>query len=233
MIKLNDIEQFLRVSFDDFKLSKPEKYSLQQLVEDIKSDPTHLNFVRNKAFEVVREDYLSVEPHYLDALKWLENVIKVLDLAQADHTPVNSQALFSPGANPVKKIRSLIKHAKHRIDVCVFTISDDSISDSLIAAYERGIDIRIVTDNDKAEDMGSDIYRMAKHGMEIKIDRSANHMHHKFAIVDNRHLINGSFNWTRSATKYNQENVVVTNDSRLIKDFSLIFEKLWKHCANV
>jgi phosphatidylserine/phosphatidylglycerophosphate/cardiolipin synthase-like enzyme len=43
------------------------------------------------------------------------------------------------------------------------------------------------------------------------------HMHHKFAIVDARLLINGSFNWTRQAVLYNQENCVITDNLQLVR----------------
>lgn len=43
------------------------------------------------------------------------------------------------------------------------------------------------------------------------------HMHHKFAIVDGRLLINGSFNWTRQAVLYNQENCIITDNPQLVR----------------
>lgn len=233
MVSTRDIEQQLRNSFEDFKLSKSEKSSLRNLVEDIRFNPANLNFVRNKAFELVRNDYLSNQPHYIDALKWLENIIKLIDSVQSERMTMVNQALFSPGPEPANKIRSLIKRAQKSIDVCVFTISDDSISNALVDAAQRNIQIRIISDNDKAEDRGSDVYHMADQGIYTKIDLSASHMHHKFAIIDNQYLINGSFNWTRSATKYNQENIVISDDSTLIADFAKVFEKLWRECSRI
>lgn len=47
-------------------------------------------------------------------------------------------------------------------------------------------------------------------------------MHHKFAIVDGRLLINGSFNWTRQAVLYNQENCVITDNSSLVSSVGLL-----------
>ena len=44
-------------------------------------------------------------------------------------------------------------------------------------------------------------------------------MHNKFAIIDGKLLINGSFNWTYQATKKNFENVVVTNNESLVNQF--------------
>jgi phosphatidylserine/phosphatidylglycerophosphate/cardiolipin synthase-like enzyme len=40
-------------------------------------------------------------------------------------------------------------------------------------------------------------------------------------------LLTGSFNWTRSASEVNQENVIVTDDPRLVGAFVTEFERLW------
>nr|KAG5713774.1 hypothetical protein BaRGS_024401 [Batillaria attramentaria] len=53
-------------------------------------------------------------------------------------------------------------------------------------------------------------------------------MHHKFVVVDDQLLINGSFNWTRNAITGNQENVIVTNHTRVVGAFKAEFEKLWE-----
>lgn len=53
-------------------------------------------------------------------------------------------------------------------------------------------------------------------------------MHNKFAIVDDLFIINGSFNWTVSAGKSNQENLMVVDNSFYIEKYSLEFESLWK-----
>jgi cardiolipin hydrolase len=39
--------------------------------------------------------------------------------------------------------------------------------------------------------------------------------------------VNGSFNWTRSATDYNQENILVTNEPKLVAAYLAEFEGLW------
>ncbi len=64
------------------------------------------------------------------------------------------------------------------------------------------------------------------------MDTSPSFMHHKFAIFDDRRLVNGSFNWTRSASKYNSENIVVSYEKGLIIQFRNMFEKLWLECVN-
>ena len=65
------------------------------------------------------------------------------------------------------------------------------------------------------------------HGLPVRMDSSENHMHHKFAVIDSKVLVNGSFNWTRSATDYNQENILVTDEPKLVSAYLEEFESLW------
>lgn len=136
---------------------------------------------------------------------------------------------FSPGSDCKKLILDTIREATHKLDVCVFTISDDTISDALKAAFDRGIEVRILTDNLKVSDEGSDIEYLYNSGIDIRIDRSENHMHHKFMVADGLVTITGSYNWTRSAEKYNQENVIWINDEQFSSSFLSEFETLWSN----
>lgn len=87
--------------------------------------------------------------------------------------------------------------------------------------------IRIITDNDKAADEGSDADRLAAAGVPVRVDRTAYHMHHKFAIFDQKSLLNGSYNWTRSAAENNEENFVILDLPPLVSRFQKQFDQLW------
>jgi len=61
------------------------------------------------------------------------------------------------------------------------------------------------------------------------MDSSKFAMHHKFAVIDGRTLLNGSFNWTAQAAHGNQENVVIYKHAQgLAGNFSAEFARLWK-----
>ncbi len=216
------ITQFLSQSLIDNKLDVDEKHELYQLLLTLNVDEKR--FLRNKAFAMVR-DQIEGGADVMRMLAWLEKVAKLTDKSYVIK-PVDTSAYFSPGEHCRDAIIDLLDHAQERVDICVFTISDNYITDAIHSAYQRGVLIRIITDNDKANDRGSDVYSLQQKGVSICMDTSPKHMHHKFALIDSR-LINGSFNWTRSATVYNQENIVVTNHDELLNEFSAIFEKLW------
>jgi hypothetical protein len=117
---------------------------------------------------------------------------------------------------------------KKTLDVCVFTITDDSAANILIDLHKKGIKVRIITDDDQSASTGSDIQTMKKAGIPLKMDSTPYHMHNKFAIIDGILLLNGSYNWTTTANTKNNENMIVTNNKKLVSAFSTQFEVLWK-----
>ena len=143
---------------------------------------------------------------------------------------MENQVYFSPGEDCVNHIIDLINEAYNQLDICVFTISDDRISRAIVEAMKNGVEIRIISDNFKVEDTGSDIEDLSRVGIPVKLDTSDNHMHHKFMIVDNKIVLTGSYNWTRSAALYNQENILSMDDEEVVSKFSNEFEKLWLSC---
>jgi len=139
---------------------------------------------------------------------------------------------FSPGEDCLKDVISFIEEAESYLDVCVFTISDNRIARALVDAFERGIDVRVVTDNEKMHDQGSDIRYLFECGIPVRVDQSPYHMHHKFAISDNGKVLTGSYNWTRSAASYNHENVIIIENEELSISFADVFESLWENCIS-
>ena len=219
------LDRILRETAQDFALDAGEKVELRELGQQL--DPGRIRFLRNRAFDVAREAMLRAPGETLDALRWLEQVVKTLDAAN-ETVAVVSSAYFSPGDACLRRLSDLMRGCRATLDVCVFTIADDRLTDAILDCHARGVRVRVVSDNDKQHDAGSDIARLRAHGVPVRLDDTPHHMHHKFALADGRLLANGSFNWTRSATRDNDENLVVTDDANLAWVFGLQFEKLWQ-----
>lgn len=220
--KLKLLEAQLKQTLEDGVLTKPEKYSLQSLVESCSEEERR--FLVNRAFDIAREPILNGND-VRNTFSWLERVSKALQPPmELAREPV---AYFSPGKDCRNIILKLIEHAKESLDICVFTISDNLLADAILNAHRQGIKVRILTDNEKAHDTGSDILRLAKSGLEIREDAGPDHMHHKFSVFDKKVLLNGSFNWTRSATERNYENVAVNYHPKLVQSYQHKFEELW------
>lgn len=159
-------------------------------------------------------------------LGWFYESAKVLK-PKKDGQQKASEAYFSPGTACRSAIIHQLRAARKNIDICVFTISDNIIRDELVAQHKLGKRIRIISDNDKSEDMGSDIYFLRRMGIPVILDDTEVHMHHKFALFDRDRLLSGSYNWTRSAAERNYENLVLSSEAELVHSFQGEFERLW------
>lgn len=226
-MKPQRLKEMLQATLEDQKLSRAEKRALDQIFEHLNPRSQALSLCRNMAFDLAREELKNeYQPAVID---WLEDVNRLIQVQgqNEESRDVVTEACFSPDDDCPRRIASLLNQAKQRVEICVFTVTDDRISEAISDAHKRGVQIRIITDDDKSEDLGSDVRRLRDQGIDVRMDRSAFHMHHKFAIFDGGKLLNGSYNWTRGAAEKNEENFVITGDPRLVHSFSKVFEKLW------
>ncbi len=226
----DQLDQMLRDSVVDLKFDDDERETLRQVGEVLDSEKSA--FLKNRAFAIARE---RMQAQQCDAdtlllLKWLEQVVKTLDKIDTSQR-IKASAHFSPGEDCRRKLLELLRHARRTVEICVFTISDDRLSEAILSRHRSGVQVRIISDNDKQFDEGSDIIWLRKEGVPIRVDSSEYLMHHKFAIFDGRILVNGSFNWTASASRYNEENFLVTDNPALLRSYARIFETLWARYA--
>jgi len=142
--------------------------------------------------------------------------------------------LFFPGPESFEQLLSVLAESKKSLDVCVFMITEDHLAELLIAKHNAGVRVRVISDNAmETAFTTSKISRLEKAGIEVRLDHSKFHMHHKFVVIDGHTCINGSFNWTRpSALGENKENALISRSSVLAPQFSARFENLWNAFAN-
>jgi len=59
-----------------------------------------------------------------------------------------------------------------------------------------------------------------------KYPRNHAYFNHKFAVIDGRDVVTGSFNWTVNAERQNRENLVVLDCPELAQAFSAEWESI-------
>lgn len=128
----------------------------------------------------------------------------------------------------VWELFKILQCANHSIDVCVLIVASRELSDVLISAHQAGVIVRVVTNNEQMMHSGTQVNRLRRAGIQVCIDETAFLMHHKFVVVDKELLVTGSLNWTTQALCGNQENVIITSESKLVQPFISQFEILWK-----
>ena len=141
--------------------------------------------------------------------------------------PVICECHFFPNPANEEKVVSMLRTCKKTLDVAIFSLTLDSIAEAILEAYQRGIKVRMIADDECAKNKGSNIKLIASVGVPCKTDNAIYHMHHKFAVLDESVVIMGSFNWTGQAVKYNQENIFFYEDKNIASQYAQEFERLW------
>jgi mitochondrial cardiolipin hydrolase len=222
-----ELDRLLQRTFTDGSLQTAERETLADWIAKHAPDEVSRALARSRAFALAKSASAADAGRAID---WLEDAIKVMSrpVAIASVAQEHGSAFFSPGLTCIHEVLHQFDLARQNCDICVFTITDDRITDAIIRAHARGVQVRIITDDEKARDAGSDIDQLQMVGIPCKMDvGNPAHMHHKFALFDNRRLMTGSFNWTRSASEQNEENLIVTTDPSLVGAFMSRFESLW------
>ena len=150
--------------------------------------------------------------------------------------PAKVEVYFSPDGGAQDAIVERIEGAERAIDVAMYALTNREIAWALVRAHERGVEVRVLLDGDfDASCKYSKNTFLSRHGVNVKLDRShivggevQGYMHNKFAVVDGKVVITGSYNWTASAEHRNDENLLIITDApKLCRKYESQFVKLW------
>jgi len=138
-----------------------------------------------------------------------------------------TEVYFSLSDNPQKIIIKNINQAEAFINIAMYVFTDKEIALPLIDAQKRGVKVRVYLDRSQIESTYSVSRLLVQKGIKVRISTNNYIMHNKFAIIDNRLLLTGSYNWTFSANSRNDENLIVIDDPEVISIFQNQFVNLW------
>ncbi|QJX46507.1 DUF1669 domain-containing protein [Hymenobacter taeanensis] len=238
-VSTTELLQQFRQAFTDVNLSPEEARQLRHSLASYTQSGGSLDALRHQLFALAHERFNTFKDKAV--LEWLEEASALVPTsglgtpaaAAPPATFLNYRAgvYFSPGLACVDAIKGFIHTARHTLDICVFTVADDRLTEALLLAHHRGVKLRLLTDNDKVHDRGSDVQQMHTAGIPTRTDRTEYHMHHKFAIADEQAVLTGSYNWTRSAAAHNHENLLITQDPVIVGQYVQEFARLWEQMA--
>jgi phosphatidylserine/phosphatidylglycerophosphate/cardiolipin synthase-like enzyme len=135
---------------------------------------------------------------------------------------------FSPqGYAMYEGVIPLIKEAKKSIDVAVFFLTHKNVSKELVLAKERGVAVRVILDATAATNGYSKHNYLREHGIKVKVEDWGGKMHMKSALIDNKHLIVGSMNWTSAGESKNDENTLIIRNSNDAPSYVKFYNQMW------
>ncbi|MFN5116985.1 MAG: phospholipase D-like domain-containing protein [Cyanobacteriota bacterium] len=167
-------------------------------------------------------------------------------------TPV--EVLFAPHrrSDPNHGLHWLeqkLSGVQRTLDLSLFVFSGQNLADALVALQQRGVQIRLLADPGFANRSFSEVLdllgvSLPDHRCRLEAGNrpwqqplegvgtprlvGGDKLHHKFAVLDHRQVISGSFNWSPSAAHQNDETVMLIDSPLLARHFEAEMDRLWR-----
>lgn len=128
-------------------------------------------------------------------------------------------------------IQNELSLAERHIKIAVSWFTNYDLFKQIRELAQKGLEIHLIINNDSVNNGGYclDFNELIKAGVHISLVEYPHLIHHKFSIIDNKVVINGSYNWTRFSRK-NYENIMVfRNNDYVTQSFNEEFENLLKN----
>jgi len=153
-----------------------------------------------------------------------------------DNTPYPSLTLdgsqvetyFSPDDDTAARIVELIRAAQKEIHFLAYSFTSDEIGAALLERAAAGVQVSgVFEEGQYYSNTGTEFDRLAAAGLDVRLDGNPRNMHHKVILIDNQIVILGSYNFSRNAEEYNDENTLIIHNAEMAAQFLAEFERVW------
>lgn len=128
-----------------------------------------------------------------------------------------------------KLIISDIKSAKDTIYLAMYNFNNEDIEEAIIDAYNRGVAVKIVTDDDQHQNTDANLYdELEQVGIDVEDDEGFGRglMHNKILVIDGNIAWSGSANYTYASFYNNWENFIRFTDKDTIQKYKEQIDEL-------
>ncbi len=137
------------------------------------------------------------------------------------------------GTSPVEQLLlDLLRRSQQTLDVAIYDIDLESVTDALVQAAERGVRVRMVVESEQMRSQQATkkaaVEKLLGAGIPLVADRPNGLMHNKFTVADGRWVQTGSWNYTFSETYRNNNNAIVIESQELAANYTAEFEKMFE-----
>jgi len=155
---------------------------------------------------------------------------------QVSATPLIDKNYFTTLLNHIEKATTSIHVIMYvvKYDPKEYNDPVNQILNGLASAYQRGVDVKVIVDDETYKSYPQTIEFLKSHEIPVKLDeKSSKRTHAKIIIIDGKIVFIGSHNWTESALTYNHEASVLINSQEIAKAFEEYFQNIWDNGRTV
>ncbi len=144
---------------------------------------------------------------------------------------VRVENYFAPETELSPLTARTVARAQEEILFLAFSFTDNIIGEALLGRADAGVPVRGVFETTGADTVYSFypyIEAAELPNVDVRLDGNSRLMHHKLFIIDRETVLLGSFNFTDSANRKNDENIVIIHDPEFAAAFVEEFERIWQ-----
>ena len=154
-------------------------------------------------------------------------------------------AALLDGSQYPRFVIAALAEARETVRVVMFYIAQatggrrrhpiDSLLAELVNAVHRGVDVRVIIDKDEEGDVfnsrriNRDAFRfLVAHGIPVVFTSVNRVIHSKVVVIDHRHVIAGSHNWTAGSFFHYDDKSLYIDSEELAESVERRFNRLWR-----
>ena len=147
--------------------------------------------------------------------------------------PIDPELNFPPDDSFRNRSTDAYWAEQQKIDVMMFRVTDENHTTGMIVAANRGVPIRLITDETEYRNANRlwhayNIDKMWKAGIQVRLDAHQGINHAKLVLLQGQGLsIFGSSNWTSPSTETQREHNMFTTKTWIYNWLEDLFERKW------
>ena len=141
-------------------------------------------------------------------------------------SPVTIESYFD---NILTKLNHELCQAKSNIKIAVSWFTNYALFKTVCQLADNGVEVQIVINNDSINNGGYCLdfnELISKNNVKFNLVEYPHLLHHKFCIIDDTTIINGSYNWTRFSGSNYENIMIIRNDKNVVDSFKKEFERI-------
>lgn len=167
---------------------------------------------------------IDVQPEGLTPLLIDGNIIEDINMT----TPEIKDEVEVHFSDILLHLQNELSLAKQSVKVAVSWFTNYALFKQIKEMSQNKIDVQLIINNDSVNNGGYclNFNELIEAGVHISLVEYPHLIHHKFCIIDDSVVINGSYNWTRFSEN-NYENIIIFRNNEDICDaFDIEFEDM-------
>jgi len=188
-------------------------------------DNNHLVRIRSTK---VAENYLAEFNEMFDDDFFGPDILPNTPHPQLTIDGIPLEVYFSPDDGVAARIMKLLRGAESSIHFMAYSFTADDFGEIIRQKAKGGLRVFGVMDESQVKsNQGGEFAPFQEAGLKVYKDGNPGQMHHKVIIIDEKIVITGSYNFSASAERKNDENVVIIFDEQLAAQYLKEFERVY------